>query len=164
MKSLDFRYIFGTFLQTGMFAYFNILAGLNHHKATHHILSSVDNITKVPSPATSQKNNDPPLKLTPLKKQDNGIKKTATITSTAQNPNTSQEISEDVKIGSQIIKEKADFIHHVVCSQRGFHLGSFIGGMALIIVLNVICILGIRFYKGRGSRNYNYLLWGESSN
>jgi len=76
----------------------------------------------------------------------------------------SKKVSEDVKIGSQVIKEKADLLQKGVYTQSSFSIGSFIGGMALIIVLNVICVLGIRFYKARGSRNYNYLLWGESSN
>ena len=45
-----------------------------------------------------------------------------------------------------------------------FDMGSFIGGMVLVVVFNVICIFGVRYYKKRELQlNYNFLPWGESN-
>ena len=133
-----------------------------HRNATQ---VTADNITKVQSTATTQKYIVPPVTLKPLEKPYNDINRTATNVLTTQHTSMDQKLSEDVKIGSRKkIKEKDDMVQNGAYSQSSFSVGSFVGGMALIIVLNVICVFGIRFYKARGSRNYNYLLWGESSN
>ena len=63
----------------------------------------------------------------------------------------------------RLLEEKADLTAAGVLNESSFHVGSFIGGMVLIILLNVIIIFGIRFYNARGNRSYNYLLWGESN-
>merc|ERR1712224_290081 len=79
------------------------------------------------------------------------------------NQNTSQEIDKNFGKSKDILTEKADLIQNGACNESSFDIGSFIGGMVLVIVLSVICVFGVRYYKMRGSRNYNYLLWGESN-
>merc|ERR1712165_466058 len=74
-----------------------------------------------------------------------------------------QEIDKDVKKSQRILTEKADLIQNGAYKESSFDIGSFIGGAVLVIVFNVICVFGVRYYRMRGSRNYNYLLWGESN-
>jgi len=74
-----------------------------------------------------------------------------------------QEIDKDVKKSQRILTEKADLIQNGEYKESSFDIGSFIGGAVLVIVFNVICVFGVRYYRMRGSRNYNYLLWGESN-
>ena len=100
----------------------------------------------------------------PLEKQGKGTNITMTNITANQNSQFNQIISENVNKSRRLITEKIDLTQNGLCSQSSFHVGSFIGGMVLILILNVICVFGIRFYNARGSRNYNYLLWGESSN
>lgn len=79
------------------------------------------------------------------------------------NQNISQEIETNFGKSNDILTKKADLIQNGACNESSFDIGSFIGGMVLAIVLSVICVFGVRYYKMRGSRNYNYLLWGESN-
>lgn len=79
------------------------------------------------------------------------------------NQNISQEIEKNFGKSNDILTKKADLIQNGACNESSFDIGSFIGGMVLAIVLSVICVFGVRYYKMRGSRNYNYLLWGESN-
>ena len=45
-------------------------------------------------------------------------------------------------------------------NKSSFDTGSFIGGMVLIVVFNVLCFLGVRYYKKRElQQNFNYLPW-----
>ena len=45
-----------------------------------------------------------------------------------------------------------------------FDIGSFIGGMVLVVIFNVICVFGVRYYKKRELQlNYNFLPWGEGN-
>ena len=47
-----------------------------------------------------------------------------------------------------------------VNNESSFDTGSFIGGMVLIVVFNVLCVLGVRYYKKRELQsNYSYLPW-----
>ena len=48
-------------------------------------------------------------------------------------------------------KENAKKIAHL------YTAGSFIGGIVVIIIAIVMTTFGVKFYKGLGSRNYNYL-------
>jgi len=139
----------------------------HHVKALHKLISKVaaSNTTQVPSPIT-QGGVNASATLNPVENvpQFDGINRTSTNITTTQESKVNKVISDDLKLSSRIIKEKADLIQNGVYPQGSFDVGSFIGGMVLIIVLNVVCVFGIRFYKARGSRNYNYLLWGDSSN
>lgn len=148
---------------------------VDHHvKEVHKIFSklvpgnnthlSLDGIAKLPSPSSTQRNITTPVNPMPIEKQDQGTNISMNSSTTNQNSQFSQIISENVNKSRPLITEKNDLAQNGLCTQSSFHVGSFIGGMVLILVLNVICVFGIRFYNARGSRNYNYLLWGESSN
>ena len=51
-------------------------------------------------------------------------------------------------------------IQNGVNNESSFDTGSFIGGMVLIVVFNVLCVLGVRYYKKRELQsNYSYLPW-----
>ena len=80
-----------------------------------------------------------------------------------ENQKINQEVGKILKKSERLLTEKADLIQNGAYNESSFDIGSFIGGMVLAIVLSVICVFGVRYYKMRGSRNYNYLLWGESN-
>ena len=119
---------------------------------------------KLSLPPSTQINITTPLTVTPFEKQDNGTNLTMTNILKNQSSQFPQIMGENVNKSRRLTTQKIDLTQNGSCCQSSFHVGSFIGGMVLILILNVICVLGIRFYNARGSRNYNYLLWGERSN
>ena len=72
-------------------------------------------------------------------------------------------IYEQEKTIQRLMNENSDLTNAGAINSSSFHVGSFVGGMILVLMLNVIIVFGIRFYNARGNRNYNYLLWGDSN-
>ena len=146
---------------------------LNHAKILAHSIQSFtgtlqnsDNGISTSKPLDVRKIKTPGLNLDDHGKNLDNVKTVTanpSLVRTDENTKLKQEVEKDFKKANRILTEKADLIQNGAYHESSFDIGSFVGGMVLVIVFNVICVFGVRYYKMRGSRNYNYLLWGESN-